>query len=171
MKPTFHQLIILLLILTLGLAACAQAAETNNTASNPAPEEPANQQPTDQPEEADEPETAKETPAEEPAPEPTEEQTTASGGVSFSADVMPILMSRCITCHGGDRIEAELVMLDYDNLMKGSENGPVIIAGDAANSYLVELIESQKMPKRGPKLTPPQVQTIIDWINQGALNN
>jgi hypothetical protein len=36
---------------------------------------------------------------------------------------------------------------------------------------MAEMIVSQKMPKRGPKLTPPQVQTIIDWINQGALNN
>jgi len=27
------------------------------------------------------------------------------------------------------------------------------------------------MPKRGPKLTPDQVQLVVDWINQGALDN
>ena len=55
--------------------------------------------------------------------------------------------------------------------MAGSKNGPVIAAGDADNSLLVELVSTQKMPKRGPKLTPDQVQVIIDWVNQGALNN
>ena len=55
--------------------------------------------------------------------------------------------------------------------MAGSENGPVVTAGNAADSKLVELIVNQKMPKRGPKLTPPQVQLITEWVNQGALNN
>jgi hypothetical protein len=59
----------------------------------------------------------------------------------------------------------------YASLMAGSENGPVITPGDAANSLLVELVTNQKMPKRGPKLTPPQVQLIMDWVNQGALDN
>ena len=56
-------------------------------------------------------------------------------------------------------------------LMAGSENGAVIVPGDAANSLLVELVATQEMPKRGPKLTPPQVQIITDWVNQGALDN
>jgi len=55
--------------------------------------------------------------------------------------------------------------------MAGSENGAVVIPGDADNSLLAEQVVSQEMPKRGPKLTPPQVQTILDWINQGALDN
>jgi len=43
--------------------------------------------------------------------------------------------------------------------------------GDAANSKMAELVLNQKMPKRGPKLTPDQAQLIVDWINQGALEN
>ncbi|HEX5809988.1 MAG TPA: hypothetical protein VFY25_15070, partial [Anaerolineales bacterium] len=59
----------------------------------------------------------------------------------------------------------------HAELMAGSDNGAVIIPGDAANSLLVELVATQKMPKRGPKLTPPQVQLITDWVNQGAPDN
>jgi len=55
--------------------------------------------------------------------------------------------------------------------MSGSENGFVVVAGDAAHSKLVEMIANQKMPKRGPKLTPPQLQLIVDWVNQGAQDN
>jgi hypothetical protein len=55
--------------------------------------------------------------------------------------------------------------------MKGSENGPVIVPGDSDNSLLVDLVASQEMPKRGPKLTPSEVQLLTDWVNQGALDN
>jgi hypothetical protein len=55
--------------------------------------------------------------------------------------------------------------------MAGSDNGAVIIPGNADESLLVDLIVNNEMPKRGPQLTPPQVQLIIDWVNQGALDN
>ncbi len=62
-------------------------------------------------------------------------------------------------------------MKTFESLMAGSENGPVVTPGDAAQSKFVELVANQKMPKRGPKLTPPQVQLFADWVNQGALGN
>ena len=62
-------------------------------------------------------------------------------------------------------------METYESLMAGSQNGPVIIAGNARESLLAQKILAGNMPKRGPKLTPEQVQIIIDWINAGAQNN
>jgi hypothetical protein len=109
-----------------------------------------------------------------PTETPTEEQAsedTSAGEVSYSADVLPILESRCIQCHGGDKTEGELLMLTYDQLMAGGEDGVVVVPGDADNSLMAQLLIEQKMPKRGPKLTPAQTQIIVDWINQGALNN
>jgi len=102
---------------------------------------------------------------------PPTSDSAQTATVSFSADVLPILQSRCVNCHGGDRIEEGLIMKTFADIMAGSENGSIITPGDADNSLMAEMIVSQKMPKRGPKLTPPQVQTIIDWINQGALDN
>lgn len=102
---------------------------------------------------------------------PASDSPAQTATVSFSADVLPILQSRCFNCHGGNEIEEGLNMTTFAGIMAGSENGPVIVPGDAANSLLAELVISQEMPKRGPKLTPPQVQIIIDWINQGALEN
>lgn len=112
-----------------------------------------------------------------PTPVPVENSPTpaepapAGTTVSFASDIMPILQSRCVNCHGGEKVSDGLDVKTYASLMSGSENGPIISAGDAENSLMAELVVSQKMPKRGPKLTPPQVQLIIDWINQGALNN
>jgi hypothetical protein len=91
--------------------------------------------------------------------------------VSFANDILPIFNSRCANCHGGNRTEEGLVLLTYADVLKGSDNGPVVIAGNADASFLVDQLVNQEMPKRGPKLTPPQIQLIIDWINQGALDN
>ena len=91
--------------------------------------------------------------------------------VSFANDVFPILNSRCITCHGGDRIEGELVMLSYEELMSGGKDGAVIIPGDADGSLLYQLASTGEMPKRGANLNPAQLQIIMQWINEGAPNN
>ena len=99
----------------------------------------------------------------------TDTSTVAS--VSYSKDAMPILQSRCLSCHGGGRASRGLSFDTYDTLMAGSKNGPVIIPGDPNGSRLIQLVQSGTMPKQGPKLTPDQIQILIDWILAGALNN
>ncbi|RJP52232.1 MAG: hypothetical protein C4583_07195 [Anaerolineaceae bacterium] len=104
-------------------------------------------------------------------PVPAASDTPAAVAVSFANDVMPILQSRCFNCHGGDDVKEGLSFASYTTLMAGSINGPVLVPGDAANSLLIQQIQNGKMPKRGPKLTPAQLQILIDWILAGALNN
>lgn len=113
-------------------------------------------------------------PAQEATPAtaaPTEAAASAPGQVSFSRDVLPVLQSRCINCHGGQRTSEGLDMKTYEALMAGSQNGSVVTPGDAASSSFVTLSAEGKMPKRGPKLTPAEVQLLTDWVNAGAPNN
>lgn len=158
---------LLVLVLIAGLISACGSQPTEAPASPPT-EEPASatQAPTNAPAPTEEAAAPTEVPAEQPTAEPA-----ASTGISFANDILPILNSRCLNCHGGDKIEEGLIIGSYGELMAGSANGPVIVPGDAEGSLLVELVTNQKMPKRGPKLTPPQVQLIVDWVNQGALNN
>jgi hypothetical protein len=102
-------------------------------------------------------------------PPPAPEEDTAV--VSFSQDVLPILQSRCLRCHGGEKTEEQLNMTSYEGLMAGSEDGVVVVPGDADNSPFVQLVVQGKMPKRSPRLLPEQIQVFIDWVNAGALNN
>lgn len=92
-------------------------------------------------------------------------------GISYLNDVLPILKSRCANCHGANNPREGLIVITYASLMAGSKNGIVVIAGDPDNSLLIKQIQDGEMPKRGPKLTPEQLQILIDWILQGALNN
>ena len=91
--------------------------------------------------------------------------------VSYARDVQPILESRCVKCHMGEFVSEGLHMDTYESLMQGSEHGPVIVPGDAGRSLLVNKLIKGEMPKRGPKLTPVQIQIITDWIDAGAPNN
>ena len=102
---------------------------------------------------------------------PTTDPAAASATVSFAADVLPILQSRCLNCHGGNRTEEGLSLRTHADVLTGSDNGAVVVPGDATNSLLFEMVSTQEMPKRGPKLTPDQVQLIMTWINEGALDN
>ena len=105
------------------------------------------------------------------APNSNSAQLPKGANVSFTKDVMPLLQSRCFNCHGGQQTSKGLNLTSYDSLMAGSQNGPVLTAGDAANSLIVQLVTAGKMPKRGPQLTPSEVQLLADWINAGAKNN
>jgi mono/diheme cytochrome c family protein len=86
--------------------------------------------------------------------------------------VQPIFDQKCVQCHGGsDGTKGGLSLKSYADLMNGGQNGPAIAPGDAANSPLVQLIESGKMPRRQPKLPQAVIDTITAWVNAGAQNN
>ena len=167
MKSTYVKFVLFVLIFGL-LSACGAQPTSTPTSVPTEVVAPATEAPTQAPPSTDtaaptEPPAATEAPATQP---PAEGAT-----VSFANDIMPIIESRCVNCHGGNRTEEGLNLTTHANILSGSDNGPVVTPGDAANSLLVEMVATQKMPKRGPKLTPPQIQLITDWVNQGALDN
>ena len=91
---------------------------------------------------------------------------------SFSTDVAPILTERCAIskCHVVDGPH-DIDLRTYDTLMKGGDEGAIVIAGNARESEIVEEIAEGKMPPKGDPLDAAQIQLIIDWINEGAKNN
>ncbi len=101
----------------------------------------------------------------------TETNLPTPSPISFAAEVQPILDASCIKCHGVESTKDGLDLQTYQNMMNGSRDGAVILPGDAAKSELVDLIKRGKMPKRGKKLSDEEIRIIIDWVNQGALNN
>ena len=171
MKSMYVKFAMFLLIIGL-LTACG--AQPTTAPASPATDTsaPATEPPTEVATEAPT-EAATEAPTEPPAATeaPATQAAVEGATISFASDVFPLFESRCIGCHGGERTQKGLDLKTYASLMAGSENGPVVTPGDAANSTLVEMVATQKMPKRGPKLIPDQVQLITDWVHQGALDN
>jgi hypothetical protein len=100
--------------------------------------------------------------------------------VSFSQDVRPILDENCLACHqeGGEGFVASgFSMESYEDLMKGTKYGPMVIAGDSEGSNLIVLMEGRADPSismpHGSMETVPtrKIQRIRSWIDQGAKNN
>ena len=100
--------------------------------------------------------------------------------VSFSQDVKPILDKNCLACHqaGGQGFEASgLGMASYEDLMRGTEGGPMVIAGDVEGSNLLVLMEGRadpsiSMPHDSLEPVPSEdIEVIKAWIAQGAKNN
>ncbi len=100
--------------------------------------------------------------------------------VSYSQDVKPIIKDNCLACHeeGGTGHEASgFNMATYDELMKGTKYGPMIISGDSAGSNMIVLMEGRadpsiSMPHGSLKpVRKKDIETIRLWIDQGAKNN
>src|SRR5690606_29036388 len=53
-------------------------------------------------------------------------------------------------------------------LEKGSASGVVVMAGDAAGSRIIELVESGDMPRGGGEVTKAELAKLKDWISGGA---
>lgn len=106
--------------------------------------------------------------------------------VSFSGDVQPIFTNSCALsgCHAAGSGAGGMVLSAGDAFgnivgVPSSQQPSLnrIQPGDADASYLVRKIRGDagisggRMPLNRTPLTDSQIQTIVDWVNQGAANN
>ncbi len=89
--------------------------------------------------------------------------------VSFERDVIPILRSRCMECHGPDEAKNDFRVDDPDVV------SDYVTAEDASSSslftdYLTTDDEDMLMPPRshGGPLSPSQLAILKTWIDEGA---
>lgn len=100
--------------------------------------------------------------------------------ISFSKDVKPVLDKNCVQCHqtgGQGQVASGFSMDSYAALMKGTNYGPMVVAGDAEGSNLLVLMEGRadpsiSMPHGTQKpVSKENVYKIRQWIEQGAKDN
>lgn len=109
-----------------------------------------------------EPQTPTPLPTKAPTPTPGPTAALPAGPLTYSTGIGDIFVNRCGTCHGS---MGGLSVRTYDDLMKGGSDGPVIVAGDAANSMVITKLADGKHPGN---FDPAEVAKIIEWINAGA---
>lgn len=112
-----------------------------------------------------------------PAPS-TDGDEQSDRPVSFSNDVFPIIEAHCLPCHLREERNLSRLFLDnYELLMKGGFNGPPVEPGNAHESLLVQKISDSppfgdRMPMRTSRyLNEEEIQTIVQWIDEGAHDN
>ena len=96
--------------------------------------------------------------------------------VDFASEVLPMFKQSCLACHNTTKPKAGLVLETPQTIAKGSENGPVVVAGNSGQSLLLDLaahLDDPHMPPpknkvKAPDLTPEQLGILKLWIDQGA---
>jgi mono/diheme cytochrome c family protein len=96
--------------------------------------------------------------------------------IDYSA-VDSIFTTHCLDCHASTDPEGQLVLENFETLIKGGEIGPAILPGKSAESLLVQMIEGRfekdgrkkiMPPGKRAKLTSREIATIKAWIDAGA---
>ena len=90
----------------------------------------------------------------------------------FETRIRPVLAKNCLSCHteshlGGLRLDSR------ENLLKGGNSGPAIIAGNPDESLLIQAVNQThdrlKMPPSGNKLSAEEIESLRIWIRVGAV--
>ena len=93
-------------------------------------------------------------------------------GVDFARDVYPVFAKRCAGCHNAKVQMNGFRLDDGAAALKGGYSGVALVPGKSAASKLMERIRSGKegfmMPPTGARLTAAEIETIGQWIDEGA---
>ena len=102
---------------------------------------------------------------------PAKSDTGAAPKVKY-ADVQKVFTANCLGCHSGERARGKIDLSSYDHVMKGGEDGPIVVAGNLRKSPLYMAVSHAQgfrpMPPSGTKLPDKDVATIQQWIKDGA---
>ena len=96
----------------------------------------------------------------------------AEGLAIFTQHVRPVLVKRCLKCHGGEaEIQSGFNLATREGLLAGGTNGKAIVLGKSHESRLYRLIahaEEPNMPQDAPKLSDAEIAHVAEWIDRGA---
>ncbi|MGE3808180.1 MAG: c-type cytochrome domain-containing protein, partial [Gemmataceae bacterium] len=96
----------------------------------------------------------------------------AQEAVSFHRQIRPILQQKCQGCHQPAKKSGGLLLISYEDALKGGDAGPMWKAGDPAQSLVVKYLKGldnlAQMPEGEPPLPAPQIALFESWIKQGA---
>ncbi|MBI3862483.1 MAG: PSD1 domain-containing protein [Planctomycetia bacterium] len=104
------------------------------------------------------------------ADKPAAAKPTPEQEAYFEKTIRPILVARCLECHGDKKQEGDLRLDSGAGVLKGNDSGPAVVAGRPEESRLIEVI-GYKDPIRMPpkqKLTDDEIAAITNWVKIGA---
>lgn len=87
-----------------------------------------------------------------------------TNNVSYNQDVLPILVNNCYVCHDSINRQGGIILEGYDQLKVHVNSGRLIGAIRREAGF-------SPMPQGSPALPDCQVETIAQWITDGAPDN
>jgi hypothetical protein len=93
---------------------------------------------------------------------------------SYDLLIGPLLLKHCAECHGEQKQKAKLALHSWEGLARGSDAGPVVVAGKPAESALLERMqlplsdEEHMPPEEKQQPSPEEIALLSHWIAAGA---
>lgn len=91
---------------------------------------------------------------------------------SFARDVAPAIAANCGGCHGMQNPRNNFRLLNFEQLVRSGDNGPVILPGKPADSLLIKKLKGTgpgaRMPFQREPLSDAAIAKIEKWIEEGA---
>ena len=92
---------------------------------------------------------------------------------NLNVEVRTILAHNCYSCHSETKMKGELRLDSKEAIMKGGEDGVVVVPNHPDKSELIRRISLPKghkeaMPTKGKRLTEKEVKLLEFWIEKGA---
>ncbi|WP_207394662.1 PSD1 and planctomycete cytochrome C domain-containing protein [Bremerella alba] len=86
----------------------------------------------------------------------------------FEKSVRPVLIKRCIECHGPEKQESGLRLDARSAIVEGGDSGKVVVAGKPDESSLVQAVryETTEMPPSG-QIPAEEIAAIEQWVKLG----
>lgn len=103
-------------------------------------------------------------------------QISFGQAVDFGKQIFPLLQKNCLACHNLKDAEGGVVLESHAGLMKGGDNGAMVVASKSAESKLLGLLNGSQEPVMPPdgnsvgakRFTPEEFELIKRWIDEGA---
>ena len=88
----------------------------------------------------------------------------------FEKQVRPVLVEQCYKCHGPDKQKGALRVDSRAAILKGTDDGPVVVPGKPDESEFIKSIKhigDSKMPEKADKLPDAQIAALEQWVKMG----
>ena len=91
----------------------------------------------------------------------------------LNIEVRTIFAHNCYKCHGKAKVKGELRLDSREAIMKGGENGVVVVPDRPEKSEMIRRISlpanhKDVMPEKGKRLTEREIAVLEFWIKKGA---
>ena len=92
------------------------------------------------------------------------------GSHFFETHVRPVLIEKCIGCHGEEKQSGGLRLDSLAAMLKGGESGPALIPGDATASHIIQATRYDGDLKMPPESSLPEAEKVAlaHWVAAGA---
>lgn len=77
---------------------------------------------------------------------PDHAQRMTRGLEVFQKSVRGLLTEHCVKCHGGEKTKGDLDLVTREGLLKGGEDGVMVVPFKAAESKLMKMIRHEEEP-------------------------